>query len=248
MPRLVAVLLLSLSLSLSSPAHAAPVSAPAPKLDLNAADESDLARLPGMTKELAKFIVVRRDARGPYTAVEELQPVIGRDAFEKLRELVTVGGGEGGGVDTQPPLGPGWTCDVVEAVDGRTLKLRCGAREETLRLVRVATPEKGQPGFARAVEGLREIVKGGKVYVFFERDMAPEKDADGRTLGWAQAVTAGMTVNEQLVFDGWSKAPAAETSCRRCAELRDQESAAKTSWVGFWQRQGWKPQDRRARD
>lgn len=216
-------------------------------VNVNAADEAELAQVPGLDRQLAKFLVARRLARGDFTSLDDVASALGPERWARAREFVSLGDGDLP-PGTQAPLAPGRRCTVLEVLDGRTLRLQCGAKAEVLRLVQVTPPDKGQPGQARAVEGLRRIVKCQQVWVFGEKDGADDRDAEGRLTGWAQAFDAGMTVNEQLVYDGFSRAPAATVTCRRCTELREREDSARSAWVGFWQRQGFKPLDRRDRD
>jgi competence protein ComEA len=71
----------------------APVVAPLGKVDLNSADAETLAReLNGIGEAKARAIVEYRDAKGPFTAVDELLEVkgIGSATLEKNRERLTV--------------------------------------------------------------------------------------------------------------------------------------------------------------
>ncbi|MDZ4675650.1 MAG: helix-hairpin-helix domain-containing protein [Gemmatimonadota bacterium] len=71
------------------PAGSAPVSGP---LDLNAASEADLLRLPGIGPTKARAIVAYRQARGPFAAVTDLERVsgIGAATLAGLAGLVAV--------------------------------------------------------------------------------------------------------------------------------------------------------------
>lgn len=66
--------------------------APGEKLDVNAATEAELQRLPGIGPTLARRIVETR-AGGPFTSVEELRRVrgIGAKTLANLRPYVVVG-------------------------------------------------------------------------------------------------------------------------------------------------------------
>jgi competence protein ComEA len=63
-----------------------------PRLDLNAAAEADLVRLPGIGPVLAKRIVEYRQAHGPFKRLEELRQVkgIGVKTYAKLAPLLVV--------------------------------------------------------------------------------------------------------------------------------------------------------------
>ena len=59
------------------------------KIDLNVAELNDLARLPGMTPQLAEQIIRSR----PYRKLDDLitRKVLGKKQFAKIRYLVVVG-------------------------------------------------------------------------------------------------------------------------------------------------------------
>ena len=71
----------------------APVVAPATRVNLNTADAETLAReLNGIGPAKARAIVEYRDAKGPFTSVDELLEVkgIGATTLEKNRERLSV--------------------------------------------------------------------------------------------------------------------------------------------------------------
>lgn len=62
-------------------------------VDLNHADQSELAKLPGIGEQVAKRIIAYRTDNGPFQKTEELMNVrgIGEKTYLKLRPLVTLG-------------------------------------------------------------------------------------------------------------------------------------------------------------
>jgi comEA protein len=62
------------------------------EIDLNAADTTALARLPGIGPATARAIVLHRNRRGPFRSVDELLEVkgIGPKKLQRLRPYVTV--------------------------------------------------------------------------------------------------------------------------------------------------------------
>jgi len=59
------------------------------RVDLNRANRSELARLPGMTQEVADRVIQNR----PYRKLDELisKKVIGKKQFAQIREFVVIG-------------------------------------------------------------------------------------------------------------------------------------------------------------
>ena len=66
-------------------------------IDLNAADEYDLRRLPGIGEKRARAIVEYREEHGPFQTIEELDKVqgIGEGILSGLAGYVTVESAEG---------------------------------------------------------------------------------------------------------------------------------------------------------
>lgn len=65
------------------------------KIDINTASAEELETLPGIGETLARAIVDYRERNGPFQTTDELMNVerIGPATYEKLRDLITVGGG-----------------------------------------------------------------------------------------------------------------------------------------------------------
>src|SRR3982751_1866194 len=62
-------------------------------IDLNAADEAQIAAGPGLGEGLAKRIVAHREENGPFAAVDDLRAVrgIGPATLERVRRFLQVG-------------------------------------------------------------------------------------------------------------------------------------------------------------
>jgi competence ComEA-like helix-hairpin-helix protein len=70
-------------------------------LDLNAAGEEELAKLPGIGPELARRIVAFRRKHGPFRRVEDLLAIrgLGHKKWREIRSRLVVGPKSGGGDD-----------------------------------------------------------------------------------------------------------------------------------------------------
>jgi len=64
------------------------------KVNINTATVKELVTLPGVGDSVAKNIVEHREKNGNFKAAEDLKNVkgIGEKKFEKMKDLVTVGG------------------------------------------------------------------------------------------------------------------------------------------------------------
>ena len=118
-----------------------------------------------------------------------------------LRRELGVGGASGDEPDA-PRMG-----EVVRVVDGDTIRVRVGGREERVRYIGIDTPESARAGmgvecFARraAAENAR-LVDGRRVRL--EPD-AEARDRYGRLLAYVFRVEDGRMVNESLVRGGYA--------------------------------------------
>ena len=88
-------------------------------------------------------------------------------------------------------FGQPFECVVVRGVDGDTIKILCPARDlnvETVRLIGVDTPEKGEGKYRQASSELVELAGN---YVTIERF---GKDRYGRTLGLVESQKGCLNV------------------------------------------------------
>jgi micrococcal nuclease len=123
-------------------------------------------------------------------------------------------------------LGP---CDVAHVIDGDTLVVRCGAREERVRMLQIDTPEREQPLYAEASAALAARVDGRRV----ELELGPEqRDDHGRLLAYVFA--NGENVNLAMIRDGFSPYFDRYGAGAYPRELAEAERAARTAGVGIW--------------
>ena len=125
---------------------------------------------------------------------------------------------------------------VLRVIDGDTLVARLeGAeieRKETVRLLNVNTPEKGEPGFDEATEALKALVRGGTVAFEYEKPLAEERDGFGRLL--AYVIADGINVNMEMMRQGWSKLYTKYGKGRLHPAFEAAEREAREAKRGLW--------------
>jgi len=150
---------------------------------------------------------------------------------------------------------------LTRVVDGDTLRVRYRPSrplEESVRLLCVDTPERGEPGYAEARTALEGMVRGKRIRLEFEHLGAPGRgrgtvpgsagapsrcratspDAEGvrdhygRLL--AYVVADGVNVNVELVRGGWSRYERGYGEGSHAAAFRRAEQEAKQNSRGVW--------------
>jgi micrococcal nuclease len=123
-------------------------------------------------------------------------------------------------------LGP---CDVAHVIDGDTIDVRCGAREERVRMLQIDTPEREQPLYAEASAALAARVDGRRV----ELELGTEqRDDHGRLLAYVFA--NGENVNLAMIRDGFSPYFDRYGAGAYPREFAEAERAARTAGLGIW--------------
>lgn len=130
--------------------------------------------------------------------------------------------------------------EVVRVVDGDTIIVRIGSREERLRYIGIDAPESVAPNQPvecwgpEAARANQEIVGGETVYL--ERDVSG-RDRFGRLLRYVYVKGQQgelELVNRLLVERGYAFARSFPPDVRYDDELRAAEQSARTSSVGMW--------------
>ena len=121
---------------------------------------------------------------------------------------------------------------VLRIVDGDTVHVRYKGRKESVRLLRIDTPERGQPGYEEATEALRLFVGGRKVRLEFEDPSQEVRDKYGRLLGYI--FVDDVNVNVEIVRLGWSTFWMKFGRGRYAAEFERAEQEARSASVGMW--------------
>ncbi len=123
---------------------------------------------------------------------------------------------------------------VTKVKDGDTLVVRQEDPEriETVRLLRINTPEKDERGYEEAKEALKYLVRGADVTLEFENEGPEKRDGFGRLLAYVHA--DGLNVNLELVRQGWSAFYTKYGKGRMAAEFEKAEAEARRAKVGLW--------------
>jgi len=164
---------------------------------------------------------------GLYLARDRLRPL--RPSFADPAAAAEAGGGA--------RTGP---YEVLRVVDGDTLHVRIPGSptpDERVRLLRVNTPERGQPGYERATACLIALTAGKRVELEWERSGVAERDEYGRLLAYVHA--DGALVNEELVRQGFSRFFTKYGGGRLADRFRAAEEEARVAKRGLWTADGF---------
>lgn len=134
-----------------------------------------------------------------------------------------------------PPEDPEGAVSVLRVVDGDTIEVRLGGKEQRVRYIGINTPESVDP--RRPVERFgkeasvrnRELVQGKTVRL--ERDVS-ETDRHGRLLRYVWV--DGALVNETLVREGFARAVSYPPDVKYQERLRAAEREARAANRGQW--------------
>ena len=143
----------------------------------------------------------------------------------------------GGGAGADGRVGP---CEVLRVVDGDTLHVRVAGSptpDEKIRLLRINTPERDQPGYERATAALMALVAGRSVELEWERPEAAERDEYGRLLAYVWV--DGTLVNLELVRQGFTRFFTKYGPGRYAERFRAAEEEARAAKRGLWTADGW---------
>jgi len=126
---------------------------------------------------------------------------------------------------------------VVRIVDGDTIRVRVGGREERVRYIGIDTPESVRQGtpvecFARraAAENAR-LVDGRRVRLELG---AEPRDRYGRLLAYVFRVEDGRMVNESLVRGGYARSLTIPPNDRYAKRFEHAVEEARGSRRGLW--------------
>ena len=103
--------------------------------------------------------------------------------------------------ETEVEYPPSMNVRCVRVIDGDTIKCRVGGKIESVRLISVDSPERGEPGYEEARDFMVEMVEGKKVRLEFDHT---KRDRWGRILGYVFLKKRGgdVFVNGELLRSG----------------------------------------------
>lgn len=134
---------------------------------------------------------------------------------------------------TEQPTGPReWIVNRIKDGDTMVLRQEDPERKETVRLLRINTPEVGEPSHDEAAEALKALVRGGRVTLEFEHPEQEKRDGFGRLL--AYVIADGQNVNLEMVRQGWSAFYKKYGKGRLAAEFEAAEQEARAARRGLW--------------
>ena len=144
-----------------------------------------------------------------------------------------------GNGDAAAPAPPG-TATLTRVVDGDTIRVRIGGREEPVRLVGIDTPESVKPGtpvqcFALAASARTKALLPKGSAVRLERDVE-ERDRYGRLLAYVYRARDDLFVNLALVREGYALALTVPPNVAHTDELVAAARAAREQGLGLWGR------------
>lgn len=123
-------------------------------------------------------------------------------------------------------------CEATRIVDGDTIDVDCGDFQDRVRLLRIDTPERGEPGYHEASRALADMLDGEDVYLGFENPGRPERGHYGRLLAYVYA--DDENVNVEMVRAGWSPFWTKYGTGRLATTFTEAELEARQRSAGMW--------------
>lgn len=138
--------------------------------------------------------------------------------------------------DSESPMAIS-TWFVLNVIDGDTIVARLeepgrAKRRETIRLLRINTPERKQLGYEEAREALKNLVRGGEIQIEFEDPSVEKRGNYGRLL--AYVLVDGLNVNIEMVRLGWTEFWTKYGSGRLAREFIAAQEEAREAHRGMW--------------
>ncbi|HEX5064558.1 MAG TPA: thermonuclease family protein [Myxococcota bacterium] len=125
-----------------------------------------------------------------------------------------------------------WTCTLTRVIDGDTLHARCDGEKVKVRLLRIDTPEREEPGYRAAGAALRRFLGSDPIALEFERPGVRVADDYGRLLAYVRV--RGEIANVEMVRLGWSPFWTKYGKGRFAGAFRAAEREAREAHRGLW--------------
>jgi micrococcal nuclease len=139
--------------------------------------------------------------------------------------------------DGSPARGPESGGKVVRVVDGDTIHVQVGGRDETVRYIGVDTPESVKPGtpvqcFAKGASAFnKRLVAGERVRLVPD---AEARDRYGRLLAYVYRDRDGLFVNAVLVRRGYAVPLTIPPNVAHADDFRRLAASARRKGRGLW--------------
>lgn len=171
-------------------------------------------------------------AAGPVVveAVAVSTPVPTPTAAPIVLSASTEGVASGAAVWPAGVPGDAEAAQLVDVVDGDTIKVLVGGREESVRYVGIDTPERGQAGYRAATEANRVLLGSGALFLVRDRT---DRDRYDRLLRYVYNAD-GVFVDGEMVRQGWAQPVEYAPDTAHAAEFRQYAVEAAQAGVGFW--------------
>jgi len=131
--------------------------------------------------------------------------------------------------ETDSPAPTAAGARVVEVVDGDTISVELAGAQESVRLIGINAPERGECLSGEATERLRDLVAGKSVELVVDQT---DRDQYGRLLRHVEV--AGVDVGAELVRSGLALARDYPPDTTRSDEYAAAQRAAEDAGVGMW--------------
>ena len=165
--------------------------------------------------------------------------VYGRGLMRRVLPLVVLAvgaallvlGGRDGAAPAQETAGR-----VVRVVDGDTVRVRLGGRDEPVRYIGIDTPEAARAAAGdcyagRATRANARLVAGRRVRLVFDVE---RRDRFGRLLAYVYRAADDRFVNGALVRGGYARTLTIEPNVRFAARFAALAAAARRDGRGLW--------------
>lgn len=128
--------------------------------------------------------------------------------------------------NTSQPIQAKRTLRVSEVIDGDTIK----SGPESIRLIGIDTPERGEIGYEQAKQAMTELVLGKEISVVSGKDTY---DKYGRSLSYIYR--GDLFINKYMIEQGWAKTLFIEPNTQYAEEFLLLEQSAQQTGAGLWE-------------